>query len=137
MFETGEWSCVTLFPRSPPAALMSLLSSQEELLENVLGCVPVGQIVTVKPLSEDFCYVLGYLLTWKLILTFFKAASSQVNKFWAVGGWGAVALQCFSKHLPSCLSGDALHPISAWPARLTRLLSTPCTLSDACFCPQE
>lgn len=66
--------------RSPPAALMSLLSTQEDLLENILGCIPVGQIVTIKPLSEDFCYVLGYLLTWKLILTFFKAASSQVNK---------------------------------------------------------
>lgn len=59
---------------------MSLLSTQEDLLENVLGCIPVGQIVTIKPLSEDFCYVLGYLLTWKLILTFFKAAASQVNK---------------------------------------------------------
>ncbi|KAF3820483.1 hypothetical protein GH733_013659 [Mirounga leonina] len=53
--------------------------TQEDLLENVLGCIPVGQIVTIKPLSEDFCYVLGYLLTWKLILTFFKAASSQVK----------------------------------------------------------
>ena len=60
---------------------MSLLSTQEDLLENVLGCIPVGQIVTIKPLSEDFCYVLGYLLTWKLILTFFKAASSQVNVY--------------------------------------------------------
>lgn len=69
---------------SPPAALMSLLSSQEELLENVLGCVPVGQIVTVKPLSEDFCYVLGYLLTWKLILTFFKAASSQLRALYSM-----------------------------------------------------
>lgn len=70
----------SLIFRSPPTALMSLLSTQEDLLENVLGCIPVGQIVTIKPLSEDFCYVLGYLLTWKLILTFFKASSSQVNK---------------------------------------------------------
>uniref|UniRef100_A0A8C6MV41 E3 ubiquitin-protein ligase listerin n=1 Tax=Mus spicilegus TaxID=10103 RepID=A0A8C6MV41_MUSSI len=69
---------------SPPAALMSLLSTQEELLENVLGCFPVGQIVTVKPLSEDFCYVLGYLLTWKLILTFFKAASSQLRALYSM-----------------------------------------------------
>ncbi|XP_031220180.1 E3 ubiquitin-protein ligase listerin [Mastomys coucha] len=69
---------------SPPAALMSLLSTQEELLENVLGCVPVGQIITVKPLSEDFCYVLGYLLTWKLILTFFKAASSQLRALYSM-----------------------------------------------------
>ncbi|XP_036059255.1 E3 ubiquitin-protein ligase listerin [Onychomys torridus] len=69
---------------SPPAALMSLLSTQEELLESVLGCVPVGQIVSIKPLSEDFCYVLGYLLTWKLILTFFKAASSQLRALYSM-----------------------------------------------------
>ncbi|XP_017397409.1 E3 ubiquitin-protein ligase listerin [Cebus imitator] len=69
---------------SPPAALMSLLSTQEDLLENVLGCIPVGQIVTIKPLSEDFCYVLGYLLTWKLILTFFKAASSQLRALYSM-----------------------------------------------------
>ncbi|XP_053420907.1 E3 ubiquitin-protein ligase listerin [Nycticebus coucang] len=69
---------------SPPAVLMSLLSTQEDLLENVLGCVPVGQIVTIKPLSEDFYYVLGYLLTWKLILTFFKAASSQLRALYSM-----------------------------------------------------
>ncbi|TKC42994.1 hypothetical protein EI555_016392, partial [Monodon monoceros] len=69
---------------SPPAALMSLLSTQEDLLENVLGCIPVGQIVTIKPLSEDFCYVLGYLLTWKLILTFFKAAASQLRALYSM-----------------------------------------------------
>ncbi|XP_006862571.1 PREDICTED: E3 ubiquitin-protein ligase listerin [Chrysochloris asiatica] len=69
---------------SPPAMLMSLLSTEEDLLENVLGCVSVGQIVTIKPLSEDFCYVLGYLLTWKLILTFFKAASSQLRALYSM-----------------------------------------------------
>ncbi|ELK15923.1 RING finger protein 160 [Pteropus alecto] len=69
---------------SPPAALMSLLSTQEDLLENVLECIPVGQIVTIKPLSEDFCYVLGYLLTWKLILTFFKASSSQLRALYSM-----------------------------------------------------
>ncbi|XP_055965445.1 E3 ubiquitin-protein ligase listerin [Sorex fumeus] len=69
---------------SPPTVLMSLLSSQEDLLENILECVPVGQIVTIKPLSEEFCYVLGYLLTWKLILTFFKAASSQLRALYSM-----------------------------------------------------
>ncbi|XP_060054558.1 E3 ubiquitin-protein ligase listerin [Erinaceus europaeus] len=69
---------------SPPTVLMSLLSTQEDLLENVLGCIPVGQIVTIKPLSEEFCYVLGYLLTWKLILTFFKAASSQLRALYSM-----------------------------------------------------
>ncbi|KAM6223493.1 E3 ubiquitin-protein ligase listerin [Rhynchocyon petersi] len=69
---------------SPPAVLMSLLTTQEDLLENVLGCVSVGQIVTIRPLSEDFCSVLGYLLTWKLILTFFKAASSQLRALYSM-----------------------------------------------------
>lgn len=83
---------------------MSLLSTQEELLENVLGCVPVGQIITVKPLSEDFCYVLGYLLTWKLILTFFKAASSQVSKYWTFGGWLGVMESTHVKALGGCIA---------------------------------
>ncbi|XP_005861784.1 PREDICTED: E3 ubiquitin-protein ligase listerin isoform X1 [Myotis brandtii] len=69
---------------SPPAALMSLLHAQEDLLESVLGCVPVGQVVAIQPLSEDFCSVLGYLLTWKLILTFFKASSSQLRALYSM-----------------------------------------------------
>lgn len=69
---------------SPPAALMSLLHAQEDLLESVLGCVPVGQVVAIQPRSEDFCSVLGYLLTWKLILTFFKASSSQLRALYSM-----------------------------------------------------
>ena len=80
---------------------MSLLGTQEDLLENVLGCIPVGQIVTIKPLSEDFCYVLGYLLTWKLILTFFKAASSQVNKMRPKKVLSKVCLSYYLKPFPS------------------------------------
>ncbi|XP_044298639.1 E3 ubiquitin-protein ligase listerin [Varanus komodoensis] len=64
---------------SPPAALMTVLTAQEDLLENILECIPVGEFAAVQPLSEEFCLVLGYLLTWKLILTFFKAASSQLR----------------------------------------------------------
>ncbi|XP_074853382.1 E3 ubiquitin-protein ligase listerin isoform X2 [Carettochelys insculpta] len=62
---------------SPPAALMSVLATQELFLENILECIPVGEFAVVQPLSEEFCFILGYLLTWKLILTFFQAASSQ------------------------------------------------------------
>ncbi|NXH14612.1 LTN1 ligase, partial [Bucco capensis] len=64
---------------SPPAALMSLLVTQELLLENILGSIPVGEFAFIQPLSDVFCLVLGYLLTWKLILAFFKAASSQLR----------------------------------------------------------
>ncbi|XP_030060139.1 E3 ubiquitin-protein ligase listerin [Microcaecilia unicolor] len=64
---------------SPPAALMSSLITQEDLLTNILADIPVGELAVVQPLSEEFCYILGYLLTWKLILSFFKAASSQLR----------------------------------------------------------
>ncbi|CAK6442144.1 unnamed protein product [Pipistrellus nathusii] len=69
---------------SPPAALMSLLHTQEDQLESILGGVPVGQIVAIRPLSEEFCSVLGYLLTWKLILTFFKASPSQLRALYSM-----------------------------------------------------
>ncbi|XP_059674823.1 E3 ubiquitin-protein ligase listerin isoform X2 [Gavia stellata] len=64
---------------SPPAALMSVLATQELLLENILECIPVGEFAVIQPLSDEFCLVLGYLLTWKLTLAFFKAASSQLR----------------------------------------------------------
>ncbi|XP_053792015.1 E3 ubiquitin-protein ligase listerin isoform X1 [Vidua chalybeata] len=64
---------------SPPAALMSILATQELLLENILESIPVGEFAVIQPLSDEFCLVLGYLLTWKLTLAFFKAASSQLR----------------------------------------------------------
>ncbi|KAM6448074.1 E3 ubiquitin-protein ligase listerin [Liasis olivaceus] len=68
---------------SPPAALMTVLTTQEDLLENILECIPVGEFAVIQPMSEEFCLVLGYLLTWKLILTFFKAASSQLRALYS------------------------------------------------------
>ncbi|KAG8590866.1 hypothetical protein GDO81_006944 [Engystomops pustulosus] len=62
---------------SPPAALMSVLALQEDLVDALLQGIPVGEFAVIQPLKEEFCFVLGYLLTWKLILTFFKASSSQ------------------------------------------------------------
>nr|XP_055064559.1 E3 ubiquitin-protein ligase listerin [Misgurnus anguillicaudatus] len=72
--EDGEEPCL-----SPPAALMSILTSTEELLENILGGVQVGEFAVVQPLSEEHCCILGYLLAWKLLLTFFKASSSHLR----------------------------------------------------------
>uniref|UniRef100_A0AAR2J5P8 E3 ubiquitin-protein ligase listerin n=1 Tax=Pygocentrus nattereri TaxID=42514 RepID=A0AAR2J5P8_PYGNA len=62
---------------SPPAAIMTILTATEELLENILGGVQVGGFAVVQPLSMEHCCILGYLLAWKLLLTFFKAAPSQ------------------------------------------------------------
>uniref|UniRef100_A0A8C1GXX6 E3 ubiquitin-protein ligase listerin n=1 Tax=Cyprinus carpio TaxID=7962 RepID=A0A8C1GXX6_CYPCA len=70
----GEEPCL-----SPPAALMSIISATEELLENILGGVQVGEFAVVQPLSMEHCFILGYLLAWKLLLTFFKASSSHLR----------------------------------------------------------
>ncbi|XP_056322426.1 E3 ubiquitin-protein ligase listerin isoform X1 [Danio aesculapii] len=72
--EDGEEPCL-----SPPAALMSILSTTEELLENILGAVQVGEFAVVQPLSMEHCCILGYLLSWKLLLAFFKASSSHLR----------------------------------------------------------
>lgn len=57
---------------------MSILIATEELVENILGSVQVGEFAVVQPLSMEHCCILGYLLAWKLLLIFFKAAPSQV-----------------------------------------------------------
>ncbi|KAG5844610.1 hypothetical protein ANANG_G00164320 [Anguilla anguilla] len=72
--DDGEEPCL-----SPPAALMSVLATAEELLDNILGGVPVGEYAVVQPLSDEHCCILGYLLAWKLILTFFKASPSHLR----------------------------------------------------------
>ncbi|XP_073685432.1 E3 ubiquitin-protein ligase listerin [Garra rufa] len=72
--EDGEEPCL-----SPPAALMSILSATEELLDSILGSVQVGEFAVVQPLSMEHCCILGYLLAWKLLFTFFKASSSHLR----------------------------------------------------------
>lgn len=67
-----------LFCRSPPAAVMSILAATEELVENILGSVQVGEFAVVQPLSMEHCCILGYLLAWKLLLVFFNVSPSQV-----------------------------------------------------------
>ncbi len=79
-FMISRWLAVCTSFRSPPAALMSILSATEELLENILGGVQVGEFAVVQPLSMEHCFILGYLLAWKLLFTFFKASSSHVSK---------------------------------------------------------
>ncbi|XP_053501105.1 E3 ubiquitin-protein ligase listerin isoform X2 [Ictalurus furcatus] len=64
---------------SPPAAVMSIVTATEELVENILVSVEVGEFAVVQPLSMEHCCILGYLLAWKLLLIFFKAAPSQLR----------------------------------------------------------
>uniref|UniRef100_A0A7N6B3K9 E3 ubiquitin-protein ligase listerin n=1 Tax=Anabas testudineus TaxID=64144 RepID=A0A7N6B3K9_ANATE len=62
---------------SPPASLMAILSTCEELCDSILAGVQVGELAVVQPLSVEYSCILGYLLAWKLLLTFFKSSPSH------------------------------------------------------------
>lgn len=58
---------------------MSILSTCEELCDSILAGVQVGEFAVVQPLSVEYSCILGYLLAWKLLLTFFKSSPSHVS----------------------------------------------------------
>ncbi|XP_078088588.1 E3 ubiquitin-protein ligase listerin [Mustelus asterias] len=68
---------------SPPAALMSVIGTQEAELENMFCNIPVGEYTDIEPLSEAYYSILGYLLAWKLLLIFFKASPSELRAVYA------------------------------------------------------
>ncbi|XP_034034250.1 E3 ubiquitin-protein ligase listerin [Thalassophryne amazonica] len=68
---------------SPPASLMAVLSACEELCENILAGVQVGEFAVVQPLSVEYSCILGYLLAWKLLLNFFKSSPSHLRAHYA------------------------------------------------------
>ncbi|KAJ7997588.1 hypothetical protein DPEC_G00230570 [Dallia pectoralis] len=72
--DDGEEPCL-----SPPAALMSVLSTCEELCETILSGLCVGEFAVIAPLSVEYSCVLAYLLAWKLLLSFFRAAPSHLR----------------------------------------------------------
>lgn len=68
---------------SPPASLMAILSACEDLCENILTGVQVGEFAVVQPLSVEYSCILGYLLAWKLLLKFFRSAPSHLRAHYA------------------------------------------------------
>ncbi|KAI3373165.1 hypothetical protein L3Q82_006491 [Scortum barcoo] len=68
---------------SPPASLMAILSTCEELCDSILAGIQVGEFAVVQPLSVEYSCILGYLLAWKLLLTFFKSSPSHLRAHYA------------------------------------------------------
>lgn len=64
---------------------MSVLSTCEELCDSILAGLQVGEFAVFHPLSVEYSCLLGYLLAWKLLLTFFKSSPAHVSP----------ALMCF------------------------------------------
>ncbi|XP_058483459.1 E3 ubiquitin-protein ligase listerin [Solea solea] len=76
--DDGDEPCL-----SPPASLMSVLSTCEELCDNILSGVQVGEFAVVQPLSVEHSCILGYLLAWKLLLNFFRSSPSHLRAHYA------------------------------------------------------
>lgn len=58
---------------------MAILTTCEELCDSILAGIQVGEFAVVQPLSVEYSCILGYLLAWKLLLTFFKSSPSHVS----------------------------------------------------------
>ena len=65
--------------RSPPAALMSVLEASSEAVELILRSSVVGETMVIEPYIPEHGLTTAYLLTWRLLLTLFRAANSQVT----------------------------------------------------------
>ena len=66
--------------RSPPLALMQAERENGLALSALLVNLLEGQKVNASTATPDICrHSRAYLLTWRLIFTFFKAASSEVS----------------------------------------------------------
>ncbi|XP_064613366.1 E3 ubiquitin-protein ligase listerin-like [Liolophura sinensis] len=74
-------SCCTR--SSPPASLMKILFDATLAMEVIFSDVMVEDCLDVPPLTEEYNFIFGYLLSWKLLLNFFKQAPSEVRPQYA------------------------------------------------------
>lgn len=95
---------------SPPASLMAILSTCEELCDNILAAVQVGEFAVVQPLSVEYSCILGYLLAWKLLLTFFKSSPSHLRAHYAQYLKRSCSLNKLLLHLFKLMPENPIYP---------------------------
>uniref|UniRef100_A0AAQ4R4P0 E3 ubiquitin-protein ligase listerin n=1 Tax=Gasterosteus aculeatus aculeatus TaxID=481459 RepID=A0AAQ4R4P0_GASAC len=95
---------------SPPASLMSVLSTCEELCDSILAGVQVGEFAVVQPLSVEYSCILGYLLAWKLLLTFFKSSPSHLRAHYAQFLRRSCSLNKLLLHLFKLMPENPIYP---------------------------
>ncbi|XP_033741541.1 E3 ubiquitin-protein ligase listerin-like [Pecten maximus] len=69
--------------RSPPAALMKVLSNCNVAMEILLGEEKVDANVELVPYTDEYQYTLAYLLTWKLLLSLFTCCPAELRQEYA------------------------------------------------------
>nr|XP_046266953.1 E3 ubiquitin-protein ligase listerin isoform X2 [Scatophagus argus] len=95
---------------SPPASLMTILSTCEELCDSILAGVQVGEFAVVQPFSVEYSCVLGYLLAWKLLLTFFKSSPSHLRAHYAQYLKRSCSLNKLLLHLFKLMPENPIYP---------------------------
>ncbi|XP_068188141.1 E3 ubiquitin-protein ligase listerin [Antennarius striatus] len=103
--DDGDEPCL-----SPPASLMTILSTCEELCDSVLAGVQVGEFAVVQPLSMEYSCILGYLLAWKLLLTFFKSSPSHLRAHYAQYLKKSCSLNNLLRHLFKLMPENPIYP---------------------------
>uniref|UniRef100_A0A672HLZ2 E3 ubiquitin-protein ligase listerin n=1 Tax=Salarias fasciatus TaxID=181472 RepID=A0A672HLZ2_SALFA len=109
---------------SPPASLMVILSTCEELCENILAGVQVGEFAVVQPLSVEYSCILAYLLAWKLLLTFFKSSPSHLRAHYAQYLKRSCSLNKLLLHLFKLMPENPVYPGQGPETRDTKTFFT-------------
>ncbi|XP_053188259.1 E3 ubiquitin-protein ligase listerin [Scomber japonicus] len=95
---------------SPPASLMAILSTCEELCDNILAGLQVGEFAVVQSLSVEYSCILGYLLAWKLLLIFFKSSPSHLRAHYAQYLKRSCSLNKLLLHLFKLMPENPIYP---------------------------
>lgn len=95
---------------SPPASLMAILTTCEELCDSILAGIQVGEFAVVQPLSVEYSCILGYLLAWKLLLTFFKSSPSHLRAHYAQYLKRSCSLNKLLLHLFKLMPENPVYP---------------------------
>lgn len=109
---------------SPPASLMAALSTCEELCDSILAGVQVGEFAVVQPLSVEYSCILGYLLAWKLLLTFFKSSPSHLRAHYAQYLKRSCSLNKLLLHLFKMMPENPIYPGQGAESKETKTFFT-------------
>ncbi|KAH3724799.1 E3 ubiquitin-protein ligase listerin-like [Dreissena polymorpha] len=69
--------------RSPPSGIVSLLEESSSVLDVLLCDTPIDLSQPIETGTPEYYYAFTYLLSWKLLLKFFKSAPSELRQEYA------------------------------------------------------
>ncbi|KAJ8315834.1 hypothetical protein KUTeg_007984 [Tegillarca granosa] len=69
--------------RSPPEALMAVLKESTVAMDIMFTDIKVEECLEVQPNTEEYQFTVAYLLTWQLLLVFFRSAPAELRQEYA------------------------------------------------------